>query len=128
MASSLASPLHAIMPEGVVGNSSSSKCDQPSVRWEVEDPSEFRPELLSDMGKDETKFRVFNVSAYPDIRGRCDIYHLVCGLFLQETDPRFEIVKKTYTAMHKYQTVDSVRARVCVDTCYSFATVDHSAS
>ena len=44
---------------------------------------------------------------------------------LQETDPRFDIVKKTYTEMHKYQTVDSVRARVrtgsvCTGACQCY--------
>ena len=56
------------MPEGVdVETRSPTKADQPkddaqNVRWEVEDPSEFRPELLTDMGKNEAQFRVFNVS------------------------------------------------------------------
>ena len=56
------------MPESVEVCAGSPKKDEspaPSgeVRWEVEDPSEFRPDILSDMGKDETEFRVFNVSA-----------------------------------------------------------------
>ena len=54
------------MPESVEVCTGSSKKDesQPSaIHWEVEDPSEFRPEILSDMGKDETEFRVFNVGA-----------------------------------------------------------------
>ena len=53
------------MPESAEVCAGSPKKDeaQDAIRWEVEDPSEFRPELLSDMGKDETEFRVFNVSA-----------------------------------------------------------------
>ena len=34
-----------------------------TVSWEVEDPSEFRPEKLGSMGKEQEQFRVFyNVS------------------------------------------------------------------
>ena len=57
------------MPESVEVCADSPKKDesqpqrQSPIRWEVEDPSEFRPEILSDMGKDETEFRVFNVGA-----------------------------------------------------------------
>ena len=53
------------MPESVeVCTGSPKKNDSQSIKvhWEVEDPSEFRPDLLSDMGKDEAEFRVFNVS------------------------------------------------------------------
>lgn len=53
------------MPEGVEVCAGSPKKDesQSTIRWKVEDPSEFRPEMpLSDMGKDEADFRVFNVS------------------------------------------------------------------
>ena len=56
------------MPEGIetsievsVGSPKKDEV-QSMIRWEVEDPSEFRPDLLSDMGKDEAEFRVFNVS------------------------------------------------------------------
>ena len=54
------------MPESVEVCTGSPKKDesQSAIHWEVEDPSEFRPEILSDMGKDETEFRVFNVGAY----------------------------------------------------------------
>lgn len=54
------------MPESVEVCAGSPKKDesQSTVHWEVEDPSEFRPDILSDMGKDEAEFRVFNVSAY----------------------------------------------------------------
>lgn len=57
------------MPEGIdveagsPSKASHPKDEVPNVRWEVEDPSEYRPELLTDMGKDQTEFRVFNVSA-----------------------------------------------------------------
>ena len=63
------------MPEGVeVDSAGSPKASEQreeaaqNVRWEVEDPSEFRPEILSDMGKGETEFRVFNVSDVVDHR------------------------------------------------------------
>ena len=59
------------MPEGVeVDTPASPKASEQkaeaaqSVRWEVEDPSEFRPEMLSDMGKAEAEFRIFNVSEF----------------------------------------------------------------
>ena len=58
------------MPESVEVCAGSPKKDesQSTVRWEVEDPSEFRPELLSDMGKDEAEFRVFNVSTVLNVQ------------------------------------------------------------
>lgn len=38
------------------------------VTWEVEDPSEFRPEKLGDMGKEKGEFRLFyNVSSSQNI-------------------------------------------------------------
>lgn len=55
------------MPESVEVCADSPKKDespqpqQSAIHWEVEDPSEFRPDILSDMGKNETEFRVFNV-------------------------------------------------------------------
>lgn len=30
------------------------------VKWEVEEPSEFRPGVLDNIGKDKEKFRTFN--------------------------------------------------------------------
>jgi hypothetical protein len=51
------------MPESVEVCAGSPKKDESPIHWEVEDPSEFRPEILSGMGKDETEFRVFNVGA-----------------------------------------------------------------
>lgn len=59
-----------------------------NVVWEVEDPSEFRKQdELKGIGKDVESFRVFT----------------------DESDPRYPIVKKTYTEMHAKQTVSFVK-------------------
>ena len=57
------------MPESVEVDAAGSQKEnlrkaeaQDMIRWKVEDPSEFRPELLSDMGKEQSEFRVYNVS------------------------------------------------------------------
>ncbi len=35
------------------------------VKWEVEEPSEYRPKVLDDIGKEKAQFRVFyDVSVY----------------------------------------------------------------
>ena len=39
------------------------------------------------------------------------------NFFFQEDDPRYPIVKKTYTEMNKLQTVESATERVCIYAC-----------
>lgn len=61
------------MPEtlGRVGETAgNSSRDKSVVKWEVEDPSEFRPGLLNNMGKEEENFRIFDVSRYIIARWR----------------------------------------------------------
>ncbi|KAL5477279.1 hypothetical protein EMCRGX_G024052 [Ephydatia muelleri] len=59
------------------------------VVWEVEDPSEFRPELPYTAGKDKTEFRIYDASS-----------------------PRYETVRRTYQILNTHQTVESVTERI----------------
>jgi len=51
------------MPETLclVGEAASDSRDESVVKWEVEDPSEFRPGLIDNIGKKVENFRIFDV-------------------------------------------------------------------
>lgn len=113
----------------------------PQVVWEIEDPSEFRPDFK--LGKEKGEFRVFDNVRSLDLRpafpslvvrdgklakeyiymvgregrgaGRITIgpsnYHPV-SLIVQKDDERYSVVERTYREMHTKQTVAFVRGMV----------------
>lgn len=84
------------------------------VKWEVEDPSEFRPGILKDIGKDKETFRAFYDVNIARAIASSVIMKVIIIVYLQLSDPRYPVVKNTYTEMYKNQTMETVKARVSV--------------